>query len=51
MDGIIGLGSTLALLLLAGGVIGLSDRKHFAPLWLLIAALGGLGTLRASRRA
>lgn len=39
MDGIIGLGGILALLLLAGGVIGLSDRKHFAPLWLLIAAL------------
>ena len=39
MNAIIGLGATLALLLLAGIVVGLLDRKNFAPLWLLIAAL------------
>lgn len=39
MDGLIGLGGTLVLLLLAGGLIGVLDRKRFAPGWLLIAAL------------
>lgn len=39
MNGLIGLSATLALLLLAGGLIGLADRKHFRPRWLLIAAL------------
>ena len=39
MNGLIGLGATLGLLLLAGGLIGLTDRRRFAPRWLLIAAL------------
>jgi hypothetical protein len=39
MDGLIALGAILFLLLSAGGVIGLLDREHFAPRWLLIAAL------------
>lgn len=39
MDGLIGLGGTLLLLLLAGGAIGLADRARFAPRWLLVAAL------------
>jgi membrane protease YdiL (CAAX protease family) len=39
MDGLIGIGATLLLLLLAGGVLGLLDRRHFAPRWLLVAAL------------
>lgn len=39
MDGLIGLGGTLVLLLLAGGLIGALDRKRFAPGWLLTAAL------------
>lgn len=39
MNGLIGLGATLLLLLLAGGAIGLLDSKNFAPRWLLIAAL------------
>ncbi len=38
MDGIIAIGGTLALFLLVGGLIGLADRKRFAPHWLLIAA-------------
>lgn len=39
MNALIALGATLLLLLIAGGLIGLSDRRHFAPGWLLIAAL------------
>lgn len=39
MDGLIGLGGTLALLLLLGILIGLFDRKSFAPRWLIVAAL------------
>ena len=39
MNGLIGLSAILALLLLAGGLVGLLDRKRFAPRWLLIAAL------------
>lgn len=39
MNGLIGLGGTLFLLLLAGGAIGLLDRRGFAPRWLLAAAL------------
>jgi membrane protease YdiL (CAAX protease family) len=39
VNGIIGIGATLALLLLAGGLFGLADRKNFAPRWLLTAAL------------
>ena len=39
MNGLIGLGGTLFLLLVAGALIGLSDRARFAPRWLLIAAL------------
>ena len=39
MDGLIGLGATLALLLLTGSVLGLANRENFAPRWLLVAAL------------
>lgn len=39
MNGLIGLGGVLAVLLLAGGLIGLLDRGRFSPRWLLIAAL------------
>ena len=39
MNGLIGLGATLLLLLVIGGLLGLLDRKRFSPLWLLIAAL------------
>lgn len=39
MNGLIGLSATLGFLLLAGGVIGLLDRRNFAPRWLLGAAL------------
>jgi membrane protease YdiL (CAAX protease family) len=39
MNGVIGLGATLTLLLLVGGGLGLLDRKHFAPRWLLVAVL------------
>lgn len=39
MNGFIGLCGTLALLVMAGGLIGLTDRERFAPRWLLIAAL------------
>lgn len=39
MNGLIGLGGTLVLLLVAGGLIGASNRRRFAPRWLLIAAL------------
>lgn len=39
MDGLIGLGGTLALLLALGAAMGMADRRRFAPRWLLIAAL------------
>lgn len=39
MDGLVGLGGVLAMLLMAGGAIGLLDRRHFAVRWLLVAAL------------
>jgi membrane protease YdiL (CAAX protease family) len=39
VNGLIGLCGILALLLLAGAVIGMLDRKNFAPRWLVIAAL------------
>ncbi|OYY69406.1 CPBP family intramembrane glutamic endopeptidase [Sphingomonas sp. 28-63-12] len=39
MNGIIGLGATLALLLLLGLAIGLADRQHFAARWLVIASV------------
>ena len=38
MNGVIGLLGTLALLLAAGGAIGLIDRRGFRPGWLLTAA-------------
>lgn len=38
MDGLVSLAATLALLLAAGGLIGLADRRHFSPRWLLVAA-------------
>lgn len=39
MNGLIGLCGTLLFLLLVGGLIGILNRRHFAPRWLLIAAL------------
>lgn len=39
MNGLIGLSGVLAILLVVGGLIGLADRKRFAPRWLLVAAL------------
>ncbi len=39
MNGLIGLGGTLALLLVTGALFGFADWKRFAPRWLLIAAL------------
>ena len=39
MNGLIGMGATVLLLLVVGGAVGLLDRRHFAPRWLLIAAL------------
>lgn len=39
MNGLIGLGGTLALLLVVGTVIGCTNRQRFAPRWLVIAAL------------
>jgi membrane protease YdiL (CAAX protease family) len=38
MNGVIEVGGVLALLLLAGGAIGLADRERFSPTWLLVAA-------------
>lgn len=38
MNGLIGIGATVALLLIAGGAIGLADRARFSPHWLLAAA-------------
>lgn len=39
MNGLIGIGGVLALLLLAGGLVGLAHRRRFRPGWLLVAAL------------
>lgn len=39
MNGLIGLGATIALLLLAGGLIGMLDRERFRARWLIVAAL------------
>lgn len=39
MSGLIGLGGTLVLLLVLGLVVGYTDREHFVPRWLVIAAL------------
>jgi membrane protease YdiL (CAAX protease family) len=39
VNGLIGLGGTLALLLVLGTVIGLTDRQRFSPRWLVTAAL------------
>ena len=39
MNGLIGIGGVLLLLLMAGGLIGLADRKRFHLRWLLVAAL------------
>jgi membrane protease YdiL (CAAX protease family) len=39
MNGLIGLGGVLSILLLIGTVIGLLDRKHFSLRWLLVAAV------------
>ena len=39
MNGLIGLGGTLVLLLALGAVVGRTDRKRFSLRWLLIAAL------------
>lgn len=39
MNALVGLGGVLVIFLLAGGVIGLSDRPHFHPRWLVVAAL------------
>lgn len=38
MNGLIGLGGTLTILLILGALIGCADRRRFAPRWLLIAA-------------
>ncbi|MEH3100610.1 CPBP family intramembrane glutamic endopeptidase, BDIM_20840 family [Sphingomonas adhaesiva] len=38
MNGLIGLGGTLATLLVFGTLVGCADRRRFAPRWLLIAA-------------
>jgi len=39
LNGLIALGGTLIILLIAGGVAGLADRRHFAPRWLIVAGL------------
>ncbi|ESQ81941.1 abortive infection protein [Asticcacaulis sp. AC466] len=39
MNGLIGLGGTLAVLLFLGTAVGCTDRHHFSPRWLLVAAL------------
>lgn len=38
MNGLIGIVGVIALLLIAGGIIGLTRRDQFAPKWLLVAA-------------
>ncbi|WP_133495002.1 CPBP family intramembrane glutamic endopeptidase, BDIM_20840 family [Stakelama pacifica] len=39
MDGVIGIGGTLLLLLVIGSFFGVTDRQHFAPRWLFVAML------------
>ena len=39
MNGLVGIGATLALLLIVGGAIGLATRRQFDFRWLLVAAL------------
>jgi len=39
LNGLIGLGGTLIILLLVGTVIGYANRRHFAPRWLMVAGL------------
>lgn len=39
MDSLVGLGGVLALLLIAGALIGYNDRAGFTPHWLFIAAV------------
>lgn len=39
MNGLVALGGVLVILLVAGGLAGLSDRSQFAPRWLAVAAL------------
>ena len=39
MNGLVGLGGTLAVLLLVGLVVGYADRQRFLLRWLLVAAL------------
>lgn len=39
MSGLASLGGTLVILLIAGGIIGVADRRRFSPRWLMIAAL------------
>lgn len=39
MNGLTGLGGTLAILLVLGAVVGCTDQQRFSPSWLLIAAL------------
>lgn len=39
MNGVIGLFGTLAILLIAGGLAGLTRRDDFNPRWLLLACL------------
>ncbi len=38
MNGVIGVGATLAMMLLVGISVGVTDRRHFSPTWLGIAA-------------
>ncbi len=39
MNGVWGIAGTLAILIVLGGAIGVTDRRHFNPRWLLVAAL------------
>lgn len=39
MNGLVGLGGTLAILVATGMIIGLADRAHFALRWLIVAAV------------
>ncbi|BBC72364.1 abortive infection protein [Altererythrobacter sp. B11] len=39
MDGLVALGGTLALLLIAGCIVGFADRRNFDPRWLIAAAM------------
>jgi hypothetical protein len=38
MDGVVGTAVVLALLLMAGGAIGVARRESFSPRWLFVAA-------------